>query len=750
MDDPLGETHLTQAGMNVLGPPQVRTQLLLAPVELGGMASPNRLSPLSSLSHRPTRSEVPLSSDFHQTSRSTYPPLSVFRSNLFKSLLSPTPYNSRTRSSLPSTHSVLLRTLYGSPFLSPVDTSESKRGGAHGIGGIVRRIEHLLAEHPAPHGRGLAPKRPYLDPLGLIEKHSPRTLSIGKFSSPDSSLRTTNNTGDDLDSKSGLCAAITPVLVDPCSPLSQPCCSLGSTLIKVETTSDTWIDREDMPNAQNLALSCPSSVTVVDYSGSQSVPDLSSLISNHPKELPSPASLESLALLLVSLPHMSSGYEVMLSIKATFLQGLSALAAMFPSISPSHRIKTPNIGHLCAPDYRLDVEPINSDGYCIRVKFKNPLSQHKPLDFVEYHFPAPKQTNIYDAHFQCGSLVAIDPVGYHHKLDKYSQFTIPGDEHKGALLMSPAEPKTIKVVDAPILVPCKIEAYPSVPLPTTVDDLQGQPATDKGEIGELGSGPLKQNKIFNLQDIVDRANHIQGHQSGSDQVMRKPANGDIREARHPDTLATAHPDVMNLPPPRQCRLERRWSNRRKRPKFNSCLAAPSYFCSSYRIHLSGQPIKSYSAGDGEPGGFGDLFDFSLYHSVFGGFPNDSGLTNGGEIWSGQGPGSELQQGLEMSDQLLYDPLDSTEPAPNILAPQPQYYDEGNLPVQEPFHVPSPPVPLPVNLQPNAHGSGWSAIEPAPNIAAPQVRSRDESGSATRPPSNTPLPINSQLDTRGPE
>ncbi|EUC60485.1 hypothetical protein RSOL_348330, partial [Rhizoctonia solani AG-3 Rhs1AP] len=356
-------------------------------------------------------------------------------------------------------------------------------------------------------------------------------------------------------------------------------------------------------------------------------------------------------------------------------------------------IKSSDAGHLCAPDYRFDVDPINSDGCYIRVEFENPLSQHKPLDFVEYYFPAPSQTNICDTHFQCGSLVTMDPVGYHHELDKLSQFAIPGDEHNGALPMSPEDLKTMKVVDVPIIVPCKTKEHRSAPLPTTVDDIQEQPATDKGDIG-LGPGLLKQNKI---QEIGDRADHIQGHQSGPDQVRREPANRGIRKA----------------------------------------------------LRLPGQPMMSYSADNEEPGGFGDPFDFSLHLPGFGGFPNNSGLTHGDEIWSGQGPGLELQQRLEMNE-LLYDPVDSTEPAPNMLAHQPQYYDEGNLPVQQPFRAPFPPVPLQVNLQPDARGSGWSAIEPAITIAAPQVWYYDESGSVSQPLSNTSLPVNSQLDTRGPE
>ncbi|KEP47675.1 C2H2-type zinc-finger protein, partial [Rhizoctonia solani 123E] len=619
---------------------------------------------------------------------------------------------------------------------------ESKYGDVHGTGGIRRRIEHYLAQHPAPRGHGPASKRPYLDSLGLIEKYSPSSPSIGAFSLSDSSLYTTNNTGEDHGSKSSRCASSILVVVDPYSPLVQPLSTWTPKSIMLETTSDARIDREDIPNAHNLPLSSPSSVTAVCYSGSQSVPGLSLLILNHAKKYPSPtASPEFLSFSSVPLPLMSS-------IKATFLKGLSAFAAMFPSISPSCQIKSSDAGHLCAPDYRFDVDPINSDGCYIRVEFENPLSQH----FVEYYFPAPSQTNICDTHFQCGSLVTMDPVGYQtssHELDKLSQFAIPGDEHNGALPMSPEDLKTMKVVDVPIIVPCKTKEHRSAPLPTTVDDIQEQPATDKGDIG-LGPGLLKQNKI---QEIGDRADHIQGHQSGPDQVRREPANRGIRKAvprrRHLDTLATTGPDVINFPPPRQCRLKRRWPNRQKHPKFKSCLAASSHFCSPYSLRLPGQPMMSYSADNEEPGGFGDPFDFSLHLPGFGGFPNNSGLTHGDEIWSGQGPGLELQQRLEMNE-LLYDPVDSTEPAPNMLAHQPQYYDEGNLPVQQPFRAPFPPVPLQVNLQPDARGSGWSAIEPAITIAAPQVWYYDESGSVSQPLSNTSLPVNSQLDTRGPE
>lgn len=476
MDDPLGETHLAQAGMNVPGPPQGHAQLLLTPAELRCMASPNRVSPLSSLSHRPARSGVASSSDFHQASRSTHSSLSVFRSNLLKSLLSSTPYISLTKSGPP-----LFGSLYAFPLLSPAGMGESKRD-VHGTGGIRRRIEHYLAQHPDPHGRG-------------------------------------HNTGEDHDFKSR-CASSTPVVVEPYAPLIQPLSTWTPKSIMLEPTSDARIDRENIPNAHDLTLSSPSSVMAVGYSGSQSVPGLSLLILNHATKLPSPtASPEFLSFSPVPLPLTSSvkseeacslgkthrlahdsltqEHEVMSSIKVTFLKGLSAFVAMFPSISPSCQIKSSDAGHLCAPDYRFDVDPINSDGCYIRVEFENPLSQHKPLDFVEYYFPAPSQTNICDAHFQCGSLVTIDPVGYQtssHELDKLSQFAIPGDEHNGALPMSPEDLKTMKVVDAPIIVPCKTEEHRSAPLPTTVDDIQEQPATDKGEIG-LGPGLPKQNKI---------------------------------------------------------------------------------------------------------------------------------------------------------------------------------------------------------------------------------------------------------------
>ncbi|CAE6535144.1 unnamed protein product [Rhizoctonia solani] len=657
---------------------------------------------------------------------------------------------------------------------------------------VMHRIKHYLTEQPVPCGDCQAPKRPDLGFLGLIEKYSSRIPSVGKFNQPESSSCTTNYTRRCLPAQSSCYGSpTTPVVVDPYSPSVQPLSTPTPKSTITEMALDSRIDPEGMlfdsvlyplTSIPSAALPRPSPITNPGRNGLYSVLSSAtsgSLPSNDASESPSlvtstesppPLSIaplpnksplnseegylldETHRLAYDSLIHGHEATPTQSSAKAAFLQGLSALAEMLPSVSPRphlRRIKLTDAGYLCAPDreHWTGLDPIDFDGSWIGVEgLNNPLFK----GFVGYHFLSPSRANIVGTLFHYGSLVIIDLAGYNHELCKCSRLAILRDEHNDALPMLPERPETVKVVDAPIIAPYKIEEDLAAPLPTTIDDLRGHPTIDDEEIVELHLGPPGQNKIFGSRGIGNRVEHIHEHSPGPGQVGCPSSKG-IRKERHPGTSAIARRDLMRLPSPRRCR----WLNGRKRPKCQSCLAPSSHFRPPYRIYLPElQPVKGYSAGNGEPSGSGDLLDLSSYLSGFGDFLNISGSTNEGVTWSGPGPGSELQQGLEMSDESLQFLLNSIEPAPNLIAPQPQYYDADNPPVQQPLHVTPPPVPLSVSPQLNTPGPEWAAIEPAPNVAVPQPQYRDGSGPAMQQPYNTPplapLPVNPQPDTHGPE
>ncbi|CUA73173.1 hypothetical protein RSOLAG22IIIB_05173 [Rhizoctonia solani] len=289
--------------------------------------------------------------------------------------------------------------------------------------------------------------------------------------------------------------------------------------------------------------------------------------------------------------------------------------------------------------------------------------------------------------------------------------------------------------------------------PTTIDHSQEPPSTNTRTTIRLDPNPPAQNRRFDRWEMGDCVKYIQEHSQGPGWIERSPLNKCTIKGRHSGIPTVACLDFRSLLYPRRCYLKHRWPtiSRLKRSEFKSCLAAASYCRAPHGVRLPGiQRIKGYSTSfSGEPGsGDVNLLDFSFCLSTFGSFLNGSGSTNGDEIESGQGPGSELLQGLGMDHELLRF-IDSTEPGLNIFAPQLQYHDGADLPVQQPPHAPVPPVPLSVNLQFDVRGSEENTTVPALETPAPWSHHGGASNSAVQP-SNTPLPENSQCDTRGPD
>ncbi|KAH7338133.1 hypothetical protein B0J17DRAFT_411793 [Rhizoctonia solani] len=84
-----------------------------------------------------------------------------------------------------------------------------------------------------------------------------------------------------------------------------------------------------------------------------------------------------------------------------------------------------------------------------------------------------------------------------------------------------------------------------------------------------------------------------------------------------------------------------------------------------------------------------------------------GSANGGVIWSGQGPGSELYSELEVSDGWLEDPfLDFTESILNIPSLQPRYHGGDDLFGEQLSYAPLPPFPLSITPKPHRDRLEW--------------------------------------------
>ncbi|CAE6401383.1 unnamed protein product [Rhizoctonia solani] len=612
------------------------------------------------------------------------------------------------------------------------------------------RIKHHLTEYPVPRGRGPTPKRPHLDFYDLIEKYSPRTPGAGESSKPDS-------------------LPTTLVLADSCRALP----SIRTTENKtIETVLDDGIDWEgavpcppisspESPTSQ--AWSRPSLVTNASHSNLQYIPSSTNHKSpplndaGKPSSLaacsePPPLSLTPLSNKLAVMPKEdyssnetyrlahdrdpSEGCRAtstQLLSKVNFFKGLLALSKMLPSVSPRpylRWVKSSDVGQLY-------------DGYWIRVEgLNNPLFK----DFVGHHFLSPFRANILSVLFQRSSRCRHK----FHMVHKHSRLAILGDEQNGVPPMS-LESEIIRVVDAPIVILCKIKAYPSAPLPVTVNDLQELSTADKGVITGLDPEPPAQYKRFCAWEIGGCVKYIQEHSPGPGRMEWGPLNKCTIKERHSGLSATVRLDVRGLLCPRQYHPKHRRPTRMKRPEFKSYPIAPPHFQSSHGIQLTGlQSVKGHSAnffGELSSGNV-DLLDFSFCLPTFDSFLNGSGSTNGDEIESGQGPGSELLQGLGMDRELLRF-IDSTEPGLNIFAPQLQYHEGADLPVQQPPHAPVPPVPLSVNPQFDVRGSEENTTVPALETPAPWSHHGGASNSAVQP-SNAPLPENSQCDTHGPD
>ncbi|CAE6487272.1 unnamed protein product [Rhizoctonia solani] len=248
---------------------------------------------------------------------------------------------------------------------------------------------------------------------------------------------------------------------------------------------------------------------------------------------------------------------------------------------------------------------------------------------------------------------------------------------------------------------------------------------DEGKAGSPGLEPPK-HKMFEPWEVGDCIKRTHGFLSGAaSQAGRGLANGGNRKGwRCLDIPITTRQNAVGSPPFRKWHLILRRPSRAKRPKCTSC--PDPYFRPLYRRVVTGpQSVKRFSAGfDWEPGGFGGDFN-PLEFSALSGFPHNLGLVDGDAAWSGQGPGSELLQGLEMNDSFQF-LLDMPGPAPNMLASQPQYHDRGDSAVQQPTNTVPTPVPLSANPQSNP-SEAWNA-----GFVAGWFSARGLEGSLSRP------------------
>ncbi|CAE6510782.1 unnamed protein product [Rhizoctonia solani] len=254
---------------------------------------------------------------------------------------------------------------------------------------------------------------------------------------------------------------------------------------------------------------------------------------------------------------------------------------------------------------------------------------------------------------------------------------------------------------------------------------------------------IERDPLFRAHEttIGDRVQAIQSNplRSGGEMEWKLTGGGGRKSRKdwHLGTLARTYRNSRFMgSPPSHCPTLRRPSGP-KRSNLKTYLTPHSR--PFYKILSPGlQRVKGCSANfNWELDGFGDTpdpFDFL----PFNGYSNNFGSMNRGAFQPGQGSGSDLQTGLEISNDSLQFLLGTAESTLSIPTLQPQYHNGINLPVQQPLYAPLPPVPLSINTQSNTRGPRWDATEPAPNILDSRSQYHHNGGDSTiRPSSHAP-------------
>ncbi|KAL5633977.1 hypothetical protein ACGC1H_005982 [Rhizoctonia solani] len=238
--------------------------------------------------------------------------------------------------------------------------------------------------------------------------------------------------------------------------------------------------------------------------------------------------------------------------------------------------------------------------------------------------------------------------------------------------------------------------------------------TIKGDQEEQDSEHFERTRIYDQPQVGGRAQANRSIPLGSTgEIEWKPTGGYSRKDWRCNTPVTTYRNTKLTGSSASCYPTLRRPSGPRRSKLRSCFSP--HFRHSYKVFFPGlQSAKGSSAGfTWEPDGFGGALDPVDFFG-YGGFSN-SGSMNGVAFQLGQGRSSDLETGLEMSNDSLQFLLDIAESIPSIPTLQSQYREGNNLSVQQPLHAPSPPVPLPTDTQCDPRGSERDVTEPAPNI-----------------------------------